>query len=77
MCHGAKGVTKAKEIIVGQISANERVTIDDLVIVLGVTRRQVLRCVKELTEDEVIRRDRDRKLGKCVILKEYRVKDSE
>ncbi len=72
-----KDVTKAKEIIVGQMSANERVTIDDLAIVLGVTRRQVLRYVKELTEDEVIRRDGGRKLGKWVILKEYSTKDSE
>ena len=32
---------------------------------------------KELTEDEVIRRDGGRKLGKWVILKEYSTKDSE
>ena len=72
-----KDVTKAKEAIVMQMSADERVTIDELAVVLGVTRRQVLRYVKELTEDEVIRREGGRKLGKWVILKEYRIKDSE
>ena len=60
-----------------KMSADERVTIDELAVVLGVTRRQVLRYVKELTEDEVIRREGGRKLGKWVILKEYRIKDSE
>ncbi|MEE0237605.1 MAG: hypothetical protein UD961_15800 [Bacteroidales bacterium] len=72
-----KEVTKAKEAIVMQILADERVTIDELAVVLGVTRRQDLRYVKELTEDEVIRREGGRKLGKWVILKEYRIKDSE
>ena len=72
-----KDVTKAKEAIVMQMLADERVTIDELAVVLGVTRRQVLRYVKELTEDEVIRREGGRKLGKWVILKEYRIKDSE
>jgi Fic family protein len=48
---------------------NERVTINDLAVVLGVTRRQVVRYVKEHTEDEIIRRDGGRKLGKWVILK--------
>ena len=72
-----KEVTKAKEAIVMQILADERVTIDELAVVLGVTRIQDLRYVKELTEDEVIRREGGRKLGKWVILKEYRIKDSE
>ena len=72
-----QNVTKAKEAIVMQMLADERVTIDELAVVLGVTRRQVLRYVKELTEDEVIRREGGRKLGKWVILKEYRIKDSE
>ena len=52
-------------------------TIDELVTLTGISRRQVLRYVKELTEDEVIRRDGGRKLGKWVILKEYSTKDSE
>ena len=44
---------------------------------MGISRRQILRYVKELTEDEVLRRDGGRKLGKWVILKEYRGKYSE
>ena len=43
----------------------------------GISKRQVLRYVKELAEDEVIRRDGGRKLGKWVILKESGDKDSE
>jgi DNA-binding Lrp family transcriptional regulator len=57
--------------------ANERVTINDLAVVLGVSRRQVIRYVKELTEDEIIRRDGGHKLGKWVILNADRTKDSE
>ena len=69
--------TKAFEAILSHISNDPRVTIDELVTLTGISRRQVLRYVKELTEDEVIRRDGGRKLGKWVILKEYSTKDSE
>lgn len=74
---GTKGGTKAFEAILSHISNDPRVTIDELVTLTGISRRQVLRYVKELTEDEVIRRDGGRKLGKWVILKEYSTKDSE
>ena len=69
--------TKAFEAILSHISNDPRITIDELVTLTGISRRQVLRYVKELTEDEVIRRDGGRKLGKWVILKEYSTKDSE
>ena len=75
MC--SQGGTKAFEAILSRISNDPRVTIDELVTLMGISRRQVLRYVKELTEDEVIRRDGGRKLGKWVILKEYSTKDSE
>ena len=55
--------TKAFEAILSHISNDPRVTIDELVTLTGISRRQVLRYVKELTEDEVIRRDGGRKLG--------------
>ena len=74
---GTKGGTKAFEAILSHISNDPRVTIDELVTLTGISRRQLLRYVKELTEDEVIRRDGGRKLGKWVILKEYSTKDSE
>ena len=74
---GTTDGTKAFEAILSHISNDPRVTIDELVTLTGISRRQVLRYVKELTEDEVIRRDGGRKLGKWVILKEYSTKDSE
>ena len=74
---GTKDGTKAFEAILSHISNDPRVTIDELVTLTGISRRQVLRYVKELTEDEVIRRDGGRKLGRWVILKEYSTKDSE
>ena len=74
---GTKDGTKAFEAILSHISNDPRITIDELVTLTGISRRQVLRYVKEFTEDEVIRRDGGRKLGKWVILKEYSTKDSE
>ena len=44
---------------------------------IGLTQRHILRLIKELVEKEVIYRDGGRRYGKWVILKEYRVKDSE
>ena len=65
MC--SQGGTKAFEAILSRISNDPRVTIDELVTLTGISRRQVLRYVKELTEDEVIRRDGGRKLGKILV----------
>ena len=37
----------------------------------------MLRLIKELADEEIIRRDGGRRYGQWVILKEYRIKDSE
>ena len=75
MC--SQGGTKAFEAILSRISNDPRVTIDELVTLTGISRRQVLRYVKELTDKEVIRRDGGRRYGKWMILKEFTGKDSE
>ena len=62
-------VTKAFGIIVEHMLNNPQVTIDELVGLTRISRRQKVRYVKELSDKGIIRCEGGRKLGKWVIIK--------
>ena len=66
---GTKDGTKAFGIIVEHMLNNPQVTIDELVGLTRISRRQMVRYVKELSDKGIIRREGGRKLGKWVIIK--------
>ena len=66
---GIKDGTKAFGIIVEHMLNNPQVTIDELVGLTRISRRQMVRYVKELSDKGIIRREGGRKLGKWVIIK--------
>lgn len=66
---GTKYGTKAFGIIVEHMLNNPQVTIDELVGLTRISRRQMVRYVKELSDKGIIRREGGRKLGKWVIIK--------
>ena len=57
--------TKAFGIIVEHMLNNSQVTIDELVGLTRISRRQMVRYVKELSDKGIIRQEGGRKLGKC------------
>ena len=62
--------TKGPEAVLRQISKNPHVTIDELVTLTGISRRQISRHIKQLIEDEIITRDGGKRFGKWIVLKE-------
>ena len=61
--------TKVFGIIVEHMLNNPQVTIDELVGLTRISRRQIARYVKELSDKGIIHREGGRKLGKWVIIK--------
>lgn len=62
--------TKGPEAVLRHISKNPHVTIDELVTLTGISRRQISRHIKQLIEDEIITRDGGKRFGKWIVLKE-------
>ena len=67
---GTRDGTKAFNAIVEHMLNNPQVTIDELVSLTRISRRQMVRYINELSDKGVIRREGGRKLGKWVVIKQ-------